>query len=386
MDLTFDENHQMLRNAALDFLRGEVPKERVLEIDDSPSGFSIDLWRQMVDLGWAGMSLPEQYGGTGNSLVELGVVYEALGEFACPGPHLSATVLSAHVILEAGTAAQKEALLPPIAEQGQIVALGYTEPDYGWGPEHVQLTAQNKGADYVLNGTKLFIPDAHIAERLLIAARTSTTGAPEEGITLFLVDPEAKGLSIRRHSGWMSDNLCEVTLADVTLDGSAIVGEIGKAWGPIELARDRAAAVLAAYMGGGARRVVDLATEYSKSRIAFGVPIGTFQRVQDHIVIALNDADSIKWTAFEALWKLDEQRDDAALAVSMAKSVASVGYPRACEESHQVHAGIGTDITFGLTQYTKRARTLQHYLGDAAFHKRRMAGLLRLAEAPDGVG
>ncbi|MBI4310577.1 MAG: acyl-CoA/acyl-ACP dehydrogenase [Chloroflexi bacterium] len=381
MELTFNDEHRLLRNAALDFLKTEVPRERVLEIDESPEGFSPDLWSQMIRLGWTGMGIPEEFGGSGNSLVELGVLYEALGEYACPGPLLSAGVLSANVILEAGDAAQKKSILGSIAGQGQIVALCYTEPDYGWGAENVSLPATRRDGGYVLNGKKLFVPDAHIADRLLIAARTSAAAAPEQGVSLFLVDKASKGVSIRRHNGWMSDNLCEVDLSNVAVPASALVGEAGNAWGAIERARDRATAVLCTYMGGGARRVTDMAIEYSKSRVAFGTPIGTFQRVQDHVIIALNDADSIKWTAFEALWKLDERRPDAPLAVSMTKAVASVAFPRACEESHQVHAGIGSDLNFGLTQYTKRARTLQHYLGDTAFHKKRMAKLLKLDQA-----
>ena len=378
MDLTFTEEHTMLRNAALDFLKAEVPKERVLEIDDSPEGFSEDLWKQMVELGWTGMAIPEEFGGSGNSFVELGVLFEALGEFACPGPLLSAAVLSANVLLEAGDAAQRKDILTSVAQQGQIVALCYTEPEYGWGPENLRLTATRRDGGYALSGTKVFVPDAHIADRLLIAARTSAKGTPEQGISIFLIDRASPGVAVRRHAGWTSDNLCEVKLSNVTVPTSALVGQEGNAWVAIERARDRATAILAAYMGGGARRVTDMAIEYSKIRVAFGVPIGTFQRVQDHVVIALNDADSTKWTAFEALWKLDEERPDAPLAVSTAKAVASMGFPRACDEAHQVHAGIGSDINFGLTQYTKRARTLQHYLGDAVFHKKRMAKLLKL--------
>ena len=122
-----------------------------------------------------------------------------------------------------------------------------------------------------------------------------------------------------------------------------------------------------------------MAIEHSKTRVAFGAPIGTFQRVQDHVVAALNHADSMRWTAYEALWRLEEGSDEAAVAVSTAKALASVGFSAACDESHQVHAGIGTDMDFGLTQYTKRARTLQHYLGDALHHRRRLAGLFSLA-------
>jgi len=388
MDLTYSQDQELLRAAALDFLRGEVPRERVLEIDDSPDGFSAELWRQLVALGWTGMGIPEQYGGAGNSLTELGVFYEAMGEYACPSPHLT-TTLSAFLLLEAGSEEQKSRFLPGIAQQGDILAFAETEPEYGWGPEHVQTRAVAQGGDYVITGTKVFVPDAHIAQQLLIAARTSE-GSGTDGISLLLVDPQAEGVEVRRQQGWISENMCEITLADVRVPASALVGQPGQAWAAMERARDRATALLAAYMAGGARHATNMAIDYSKTRVAFGQPIGTFQRVQDHVIAALNEADGIKWSAYEALWKLDEQREDAQLAVSMAKAVASVGYVRACDASHLVHAGIGSDVTFGLTQYTKRARTLQHYLGDAIYHQKRMAALLNLdrpAEAarPEGV-
>jgi alkylation response protein AidB-like acyl-CoA dehydrogenase len=384
MDTVFSEEQIMLRNAAVDFLKHELPKERVLEIDDSPDGYSEELWKHIVDLGWSGMCIPTEFGGSGNSFVDLGVVFEALGEYACPSPLLSTAVLSAQVILQLGSSAQKNALLPAIAESGLVVSFAYTEPDYGWGPEHVQMSAVRKDGGYVLNGDKLFVSDASYADQLLVIARTSTNGSSHRGLTAFLVDPKGPGVSIRRLVGWMSDSLCEVNLREVSVPASGVLGEVDEAWSGIELARDKATAALSAYMAGGARRVIDMAIEYSKSRVLYGVPISTCQRVQDHVIVGLNDADGAKWTAYEALWKLDEGEPDAAISVSAAKAAASVGYPRACECSHHVHAGIGTDLTYGLTQYTKRARTLEHYLGNATYHKKRMASLL-LASSPAAV-
>ena len=141
---------------------------------------------------------------------------------------------------------------------------------------------------------------------------------------------------------------------------------------------DKATAVLCVYMAGATQMVYDMAREYSQTRIAFGVPIGTFQRVQDHVIDAVTYADAGKWSAYEALWQLDEGMPEARVSVSMAKSVVSEGFPQACDLSHHVHGGIGTDLEYGLTQYTKRARTLQHYLGDAIYHKARMARLMEL--------
>ena len=379
MDLTLNETQTMLQTSAREFMEDQVPKSRVLEIDDSDSGFDPALWQQMAELGWPMLTIPEEYGGLGEGWVELGVISEVMGYYACPSPLLSSAVLSAQAILAAGSEDQKQAMLPGIAEGQQIFTLAYTEPDYSWSPNAIQTTATPSDGGYVVNGTKLFIPDANVADRILVAARASEGGAPQKGLTLLAVDRTAPGVSVRVMDGWIGPKACEVNFSNVEVSADDVLGEPGSAWDAIEYAMDRATAVLCAFMAGGSLAVYDMTKEYSQSRIAFGVPIGTFQRVQDHVIDALTDADSAKWTAFEALWKLDEGMSDAPVGVSTAKSVASLGFPRACDAAHHVHAGIGADLEYGLTQYTKRARTLQHYLGDHVYHKARMARLLSMA-------
>jgi alkylation response protein AidB-like acyl-CoA dehydrogenase len=376
VDFALSQIQTMLQSAAKELLDKELPKARVLEIDNSPSGFAPDLWRKMCELGWSAMAIPEDYGGSGNSLTDVGALYEVLGYYACPSPHLSSAVLCAQAILEAGDAAQKRSLLPAIANGEQVFAMAFTEPDYQWGARGVQMRATRRGSDYVLSGTKLFVPDANVADRLVVAARTSSAGSPEQGVSLFVVDAKARGVSVRVMSGWLGPKMCEVTLQNVAVPVSAMLGGDGTAWPGLEKAMDRATAVLCAFIAGGSNKVYELARDYSQSRIAFGVPIGTFQRVQDRVIDALNEADAARWTAYEALWALDEGRPEAPIHVSTAKAVASVGFPKACDASHHVHGGIGTDLEYGLTQYTKRARTLQSYLGDAIYHRARIARLL----------
>ena len=375
MDLTLNETQTMLQTSAREFMEDQVPKTRVLEIDDSESGFDPALWQQMAELGWPLLTIPEEYGGLGQNWVDLGVISEVMGYYACPSPLLSSAVLSAQAIIAAGSEEQKQAMLPGIAEGQQIFTLAYTEPDYSWQPGAIQTSAAPSDGGYVVNGTKLFIPDANVADRILVAAR-----APgQNGLTLLAVDRTAPGVSVRVMDGWIGPKACEVNFQNVEVDAADVLGEPGAAWDAIEYAMDRATAVLCAFMAGGSQAVYDMTREYSQTRIAFGVPIGTFQRVQDHVIDALTDADSAKWTAFEALWQLDEGMADAPIGVSTAKSVASLGFPRACDAAHHVHAGIGADLEYGLTQYTKRARTLQHYLGDHVYHKARMARLMSLA-------
>ena len=377
MDLSLTETQALLKDATTSFMETELPKQRVREVDESPTGFNQDLWQKMSDLGWVGMGVPEEYGGGGNSLTDIAVVQEVLGYYACSSPFLDSGVLSATAILEAGSDAQKSAVLPALAKGQQICAFAFTEPEYGWGSSAVQLKAAQSGSNYSLSGTKMFVPWAHVADQILVVARTS--GDSDEGITLFLVDKNAKGLSTRLHSGWIGDKVCQVDFDNVEVSADSVVGQVGGAWPAVSAAIDRATALLAVYMAGGAQKAYEMCRDYSTERIAFGVPIGTFQRVQDHIIVALTEAEAAKWTSYEALWRVDSGRDDAALGVSMAKAVASDGFSKACDASHNVHAGVGVDLDFGLTHYTVRARTFQHYLGDATFHRKRMASLMELS-------
>jgi acyl-CoA dehydrogenase len=376
MDLSLTELQQLLQNQAREFLDAELPKARVLEIDESEKGFDADLWQKISELGWPAMVIPEEYGGSGNSWTDLGVVYEVLGQYACPSPHLSSSVICAQLILNAANDEQKHSILPGIASGEQIYAFAYTEASYGWAPSNVTLSAKSNGDGYVLNGTKLFVHDANVADKLIVAARTEISSNSEDGIGLFIVDANDAGVSIRTQTGWIGPKVAEVIINNVKVNSSDVLGSPGNAWPAIETAMDCGTAMLNLYMAGGTQRVYEMARDYSQERMAFGVPIGTFQRVQDHVIDALNAADAGKWTGFEAASYLDEGIPDYKNAISLSKSVVSDGFPLACDASHHVHAGIGADLNYGLTQYTKRARTLQHYLGDSIYHRKRMASLL----------
>ena len=391
MDLAYTETQRMLLDVARTFVANEVPKSRVREIDDSPSGFSSDLWRQMTEIGLPGMAVAEAQGGSASTLMDYAVVFEALGEGAAPSP-LLANAFAAYLLAELGA---DDALLRSIAAGQRLAVVALTEPDYGWESSNVGAVANPSNDGFTLSGVKTFIPYAHVADELLIVANAPLIRHSREGgnlaaqsarpesieanaLAVFRVPAGAPGLTVDRQSGWLGEPVCKVNLAGVQVDRSAVVGSGGDAWPAIERAMDKAAALLCAYMLGGTQRVADMAIEYSKTRIAFGVPIGTFQRVQDLVVAALNDADAIRWSAYEALWKLDEAKPDAAVSVSMAKAIASESFPRACENSHYVHAGIGMDLDYGLTHHTKRSRFYGLYLGGPTHHKLRMARLLGL--------
>lgn len=368
MDLAYTETQRMLLDVTREFAANEIPKTRVREIDDSPDGFSPELWRQMGRIGLPGMAVPEGQGGTASTLMDYAVVFEALGEGAAPSP-LLASAFAAYLLTELGAGA---GLRERTASGGGLTVAALTEPDYGWSAAHVQTAAAPADGGFVLDGVKSFVPYAHPADDLLVAARTPA------GLTVFCVPRGSPGVSIRRQSGWLGEPVCEIVLAGVRVERSAVMGPEGGAWPAVEAAMDKAAALLCAYMLGGAQRVAEMAVEYSKTRTAFGAPIGAFQRVQDLVVAAINDADAIRWSTYEALWKLDAGKPDAAIAVSMAKAIASERFASACESSHAVHAAAGMDLDYGLTHHTKRSRFYALHLGGAEHHKLRMARLLGL--------
>ena len=377
MDLSLTTEQSLLKQTVQDFLERELPKERAREVYGSPSGFAPDLWQQMSRLGWAGLLIPTEYGGLGFDFTTLGVLFEELGAALCPSPLLSSSVIAATAILAGGREEQKRSLLPGIATGERILAFAFTESDYGWGPEKVTLSVREQGNDYVLNGTKMFVPDANIADQLLVVGR-SLPGVDGDGLTALIVDRTAPGITIRTLSGWLGDKMNEVTFRDVRVAQSALIGPVGGAWPAIEKALDAGAVAVSAYMVGGCRRVLEMSIERSQTRIAFGVAIGTLQHVQNHAVHMVNVEEATRWSTFEALWKMDEGRADAPLAVSMAKAIASDGYFRATEAAHHIHAGLGVDMGYGLPLYTQKARTLENYLGDVNHHRNRMATLLEL--------
>ena len=218
MDLALNETQLMLQSMAREFAEREAPKRTVRDIDESETGFSLDLWHKIADLGWPGMAVPEAHGGTGNSLTDLGLVFEVLGQNATPSPLLS-QVLCAHLVLDVGTPAQHEALLPAIASGERLAAFALTEPDYGWTANAVNLRAVVSGGRATLNGTKLFVPYAHVCDDLYVLARS------DAGPTLVRVD--GNFVTARRQSGWLGEPVCEVTLDNVTGD---VIGADGAAW------------------------------------------------------------------------------------------------------------------------------------------------------------
>ena len=380
MDLSLNESQRMLKNSAHEFLREQCPWTLIKQIDESESGFSQELWDKIAELGWLGLILPEDYGGMGSSVTDAVVLYEEIGQFLLPGVGFSSSILSALIILQAGTEQQKRQLLPPIAEGKSIVTLALTEPDYGWSPECIPLTATAKGDSFVLNGTKRYVPDAQTANKIICVARTRESADPSEGITLFLVDKASRGLSTRIISGFTGEKLCELTFNSVAVPVSNVLGERDKGWPAMVKPMNKAAVILSAYMVGACQHLLDMTVEYAKTRVQFGQPIGAFQWVQGYIIEQANQLEKARWLTYEAMWKLDANKPDREQdeAVSLAKAVASEAFQECGHLGHEVHAGLGVDKKYPLYIYGKKSKTLYSYLGDPHHHRQRIAQTLGL--------
>jgi alkylation response protein AidB-like acyl-CoA dehydrogenase len=327
----------------------------------------------MAELGWTGMAIPEEYGGTGNTMTDVAVLCEELGTGPVPGPLFSSAILCARVLLESATDAQKKAWLPQVASGERVFALALTEDQFGWTPERIRFVAQRDGKDFLLTGAKVFVHDALFATDLLVLVRTQ----PGSGLSLVRVDAKAKGVAIRALDGFLA-GMSEVCFENVRVNAADLVGKADAAWDALERAMLTAIPVLCAYKVGGCKAVFDLSVNYSRERLQFGQTIGRFPRVQDHIIHIVNYLDAARWTTYEALWKLDSGID-ATGGVHMAKAVASESYLRACDFAHEVHAGMGVIREYGLTLHTKMSRTLYHCLGAPKLHRKRLESVLGLA-------
>jgi len=321
---------------------------------------------------------PRQYGGAGLGFVDLTVLMEEMGRAVMPGPFFS-TLLGGLVILETGSDAQKKEWLTKISEGDARVTLAWTEPNARWDAAGVTTAAKASGGGFTLSGTKLFVPDAHVAQALVVVARTREGGKAEEGISLFLVPAGTKGLSVKLLPTMdQTRKLCEVKLDDVAVPSSALLGPKDGGWAPLARVIDRATVALCAEMCGGAQKVLDMTTEYAKIRIAFGKPIGSYQGVKHKAADMLVDVENAKSLTYYAAWAVDENVPEAPLAASMAKAYTSDAFRKVSGAGIQLHGGIGFTWEHDLHLYFKRAKSSEATFGDATFHRERVAQLINL--------
>ena len=381
MDFSYSEEQEKLIKTAREFLEKECTEDFIRQMEKDDKGYSPELWRKVAGMGWLGLAYPKKYGGGEGSLLDLTVLYQEMGRAMFPSPHLSTVVLGGLTILSAGSEEQKADLLPRIAKGDLVLALALTESESAWDgkawdAEGVAVKATADGDDYVINGTKLFVHDAHIADYLLCVTRTVYPLYPtttEDGVTLFLVDAKSHGISYTLLETTAGDKQSEVVFDKVRVPKKNIVGKLHGGGAPLAKVLQQGAVLLCAEMVGAGGRVLELAVHHAKTRIQFDMPIGINQYVQDHCAYLVSEVDTSKWLTYQAAWMLSEGLPCNTEA-AMAKAWTSDAHERACWRAHQVLAGVGYSVDEGvLPLYSRRAKTQQLYLGDTAYHLDKVA-------------
>ncbi len=379
MNFGFSDEQELLRATARKFLDNECTSTFVRQRMAEAAGVTDEFWGKLAEQGWLGLVYPEAHGGSGLGFVDLTVLMEEMGRCMMPGPYFSTVLLGGLTILEAGSAEQQSAWLPRIAGGKAKAALAWTEPNALWDAAGITAGAKLVGSDWVLNGTKLFVLDAHLADVLIVAARTSEGKRPEQGVSLFLVPKGTAGLEVKLLPTMdQTRKLCEVALRDARVPGAALLGSRDGGWTPLSRVIDRATVALCAEMCGGAQRVLDMTVEYAKVRVAFGKPIGSYQGVKHKAADMLVDVENAKSLTYYAAWAVDENVPEAPLAASMAKAYCSDAFRKAAGTGIQLHGGIGFTWEHDLHLYFKRAKSSEFTFGDASYHRERVAQLINL--------
>jgi alkylation response protein AidB-like acyl-CoA dehydrogenase len=363
MDFSFTPDQTLLKNSARAFLDEHCKPATVRLLWDDPRGESQAMWKEMAQLGWLGLSLPEEHGGSGLGMVESAILLEELGRAAYPGPYWP-TALVATAIGQAGSDAQKKRWLAAIATGDARGALALLDADLDWNPEAVATRAEKTTTGWSLTGLKRYVAWGHVADVLLVPARTPG------GVSLFLVDPAASGL---QSSPVMSmdpgTRLAHLTLDRVPVRNDDVLGAPGSATPRLARLLRRAGAGAAAEMLGAARRCLDMAVGYAKVREQFGQPIGSFQAIRHKCAEMLLETENSHSAVYYAAWALDAGAEDAENAASIAKAYTGDASRKVCGEAIQVHGGIGFTWEYDLHMYFKRAKALEAQYGDAEYHR-----------------
>jgi alkylation response protein AidB-like acyl-CoA dehydrogenase len=379
MDFGFNADQEMLRATARKFFDNECASDVVRARMAEDAGFTPEFWTKLAEQGWLGLVYPEAYGGAGLGFVDLTVLMEEMGRAVMPGPFFSTVLLGGLTILEAGSEAQRKEWLTRIAAGQARLTLAWTEPSARWDAAGVTTAARAGGPGYTLSGTKLFVPDAHVAQALVVVARTTESKTAGEGISLFLVPTSAPGVSVTLLPTMdQTRKLCEVKLDNVGVPAGALLGPKDGGWAPLARVVQRATVALCAEMCGGAQKVLDMTTEYAKIRIAFGKPIGSYQGVKHKAADMLVDVENAKSLTYYAAWAVDENAPEAPLAASMAKAYASDAFRKVAGAGIQLHGGIGFTWEHDLHLYFKRAKSSEFTFGDATYHREKVAQLINL--------
>ena len=376
MALLFNEEQQYLKDTAKDFVQKNAPINHFRELRDSKdeTGYSKELWKQMAELGWAGVLISEEYGGSDFGMVGMGGILEETGRCLVPSPLFATALLGASLIELGGKADQKKDLLTKIAK-GELTTAFALEEGSRHTPYRISTTAEKKGKNFVLNGKKTFVLDGHSADLIVLAARTSGGIEDQSGISLFLIDPNSTGLQRKRTHMVDSRNASEIHLKDVEVSETKLLGELDAGFSIIEEVLERGQIGISAEMLGNTLEAFDITLEYLKERKQFGAVIGSFQALQHRAAIMFAEIELTKSSVMGALNAVDENSNDRSRFASLAKFKAGETLHLVSSEAVQMHGGVGVTDEFDIGFFLKRSRVAEQIFGSSDYHLDRYATL-----------
>ena len=376
MALLFNEEQQYLKDTAKDFVQKNASINHFRELRDSKdeTGYSKVLWKQMAELGWAGVLISEEYGGSDFGMMGMGGILEETGRCLVPSPLFATALLGASLIGLGGKADQKKDLLPKIAK-GELTTAFALEEGSRHTPYRISTTAEKKGKDFVLNGKKTFVLDGHSADLIVLAARTSGGIEDQSGISLFLIDPNSTGLQRKRTHMVDSRNASEIHLKDVEVSETKLLGELDAGFSIIEEVLERGQIGISAEMLGNTLEAFDITLEYLKERKQFGAVIGSFQALQHRAAVMFAEIELTKSSVMGALNAVDENSNDRSRFASLAKFKAGETLHLVSSEAVQMHGGVGVTDEFDIGFFLKRSRVAEQIFGSSDYHLDRYATL-----------
>jgi alkylation response protein AidB-like acyl-CoA dehydrogenase len=378
MDFDMTAEQEMLKESAQEFFSRELNSEMIREMETDEKGYSPEIWEKISRIGWMGLLVPEAYDGAEMGLLDMAVLLEEMGSAAFTSPFLSTAVVSVLTLLEAGSESQREKLLPGISAGKKIMTLGWNEKGVETSGKAIAAKGDLQGDQYVLNGTKMFVPYAHVADHIITAVRTGDAGdSGEDGISLFIVDRKCPGLGIDMIDVMAGDKQCELSFKDVRVSAEDMLGEENQGWAVLKNVFRKAAVAQCAEMVGGARRVLEMTVEYAKKRLQFGQPIGQFQAIQHHCAKMLTYMETSEMMTYQACWMIDQGQDYEKHA-SMCKAWVSESYRKLVALGHQVMGGFGFMEEVDHQLYYRRAKTGEILFGDATYHRELVAHKMEL--------
>ncbi len=371
MNLDINKEQKMIKSSARDFLKSKFPKDYIRELEESEKGYDPKLWAAMVELGWMGLAIPEEYAGMGMGFVDLVILLEEIGYNLLPGPFFS-TVMGAFAVLDAGTDEQKKEYLTKICDGEIKLSFAVLEPSATHGPSGIEVEAIADGDDFVINGTKLFVENAHISDYMLCPVRTGGDEDPAKVITLFMVDSKSTGIEMIHVPAMGLDKQFEVNFSNVKVPAANIIGELNNGWEVLKSTYAKAQVGKCAEMLGGMKASMEMTNDYVKKRVTYGHPIGSYQVIQHYLANVWLNVETSENITYLAAWKLQEQLP-CSKEVSAAKAYVGKAFTTNTERCVQMHGSIGLTREHDLGLYYRHAKICDQAFGDGDFQKEVMA-------------